>query len=304
MFKFFKSKLKKVSLNLKKFSIGKKLRSLFSKKIDENLFEELEKLFYESDLGVNVSIALTEKLKEILKKDPDLKIEDILKIIKGELEKDIILIKVEETTKKPHVILIVGVNGSGKTTSIAKLAKYYKDQNKKVLLIAADTYRAAAVDQLDAWAKKVDVDIVKSQSKADPSSVVFDGLQAAMSRDIDIVIIDSAGRFHTKTNLMEELGKIKRVTNKVIEKAPHETILLVDATTGQNAIDQAKVFNKYTPITSIFLSKLDGSAKGGIVLSIQKEIKVPIKWIGLGESIEDIASFEPEKFLDELLSLD
>jgi len=303
MFKFFKSKLKKVAISLKKFSIGRKLKALFSKKVDDSLFDELEKLCYESDLGVKISVELTDKVREILKKDPNTSAEEILKILKDELLNDIIEYK-EIERKKPHVIMIVGVNGSGKTTSIAKVAKHYKDQKKSVLLIAADTYRAAAVDQLDSWAKKIDVDIVKSKQGSDPSSVVFDGLTAALNRDIDIVIIDTAGRLHTKTNLMQELEKIKRVSNKVIENSPHETLLVVDATSGQNGVDGAKIFNSYTPISSIFLTKLDGSAKGGIVLSIQKEIKVPIQWIGLGESLDDISPFRAKEFIDDLLSTD
>ncbi|HEU64614.1 MAG: Signal recognition particle receptor FtsY [Candidatus Anoxychlamydiales bacterium] len=301
MFKFFKSKLKKVAISLKKFSIGRKLKTLFSKKPDESLFEELEKLFYESDLGVKISLELTDKVRDILKKDPETSSDEILKVLKGELLNDIIEYK-ETEQKKPHVIMIVGVNGSGKTTSIAKVANFYERQGKKVLLIAADTYRAAAVDQLASWAEKANVDIVKSKQGSDPSSVVFDGLRAAINRDVDIVIIDTAGRLHTKTNLMQELEKIRRVSNKVIENSPHETLLVVDATSGQNGVDGAKIFNSYTPITSIFLTKLDGTAKGGIVISIQKEIKVPIQWIGLGESLDDITAFDAKEFIDDLLS--
>lgn len=303
MFDFFKSKIKSFTSFLKKFSIGKKIKALFSKKIDEDLFLELEKLFYESDLGIKISLELTDKLKEILKKNPDLKIDEIIKIIKNELLKDTVSIN-DVSLKKPHIIMIVGVNGSGKTTSIAKLANHYQKMGKNVLLIAADTYRAAAADQLEIWAKKINIDIVRSLQGSDPSAVIFDGLNAAKARDIDVVIIDTAGRLHTKTNLMQELEKIKRVTKKVIEDAPNETILVIDATTGQNGIDQAKIFNEYTPLTSIFLTKLDGSAKGGIVLAIQREIKVPIKWIGLGEKIEDIAPFDAKSFIDDLLSLD
>ncbi|NGX33766.1 MAG: Signal recognition particle receptor FtsY [Candidatus Anoxychlamydiales bacterium] len=303
MFKFFKSKLKKLSISLKKFSIGRKLKSLFSKKNDKTLFDELEKLFYESDLGVKISIELTDKVREILKKDPNTSADEILKILKTELLNEVIE-KKEIDLKKPHVVMIVGVNGSGKTTSIAKVANYYKDLGKKVLLIAADTYRAAAVEQLSSWAQKIGVDIVKSKQGSDPSSVVFDGLTAAKNRDIDIVIIDTAGRLHTKINLMQELEKIKRVSNNVIENSPHETLLVVDATSGQNGVDAAKIFNSYTPISSIFLTKLDGTAKGGIVLSIQKEIKVPIKWIGLGETLNDITDFDAKDFIEDLLSTD
>lgn len=303
MFKFFKSKIKKIALSLKRLSIGKKIKELFSKKIDDNLFEELEKLFYESDLGVTLSCDLTQKIKDIIKKDPNIKINEILDILKKELIKETIQYQ-EVELKKPHVIMVVGVNGSGKTTSIAKIAKYYQDLGKTVLLIAADTYRAAAVDQLETWANRLGIDIIKSLRGSDPSSVVFDGLTAAKARGVDVVIIDTAGRLHTKTNLMQELEKIKRVANKVIENTPHETILIIDATTGQNGVDQARVFNSYTPISSIFLTKLDGTAKGGIVLAIQKELKVPIKWIGVGEKLEDIDNFDAEKFIDDLLSIE
>lgn len=303
MFKFFKSKIKKIALSLKKFSIGKKIKELFSRKPDASLFEELEKLFYESDLGVALSCELTEKIKKILKDAPDTDFNEILKILKQELLKQTIPYQ-ELELKKPHVIMIVGVNGSGKTTSIAKLANYYKEEGKNVLLIAADTYRAAAVDQLEVWANKIGIDIIKSLRGSDPSAVVFDGLTAAKARDADVVIIDTAGRLHTKTNLMQELEKIKRVANKVIENTPNETILVIDATTGQNGVDQARIFNNYTPISSIFLSKLDGTAKGGIVLSVQKELKVPIKWIGIGEKLEDIQHFDAEKFLDDLFSIE
>jgi len=303
MLKFFKSKLKKAALSLKKFSIGKKIKELFLKKTDINFFEELERLFYEADLGVRLSLELTKKIKEMIQKHPKYKTEEIIKIIKDELISKIIQPQVIKK-QKPHVIMIVGVNGSGKTTSIAKLAKFYQNQNKKVMLVAADTYRAAAIEQLTYWAEKIGCQIIKSAPKSDPSSVVFDALTAAKSREVDIVIIDTAGRLHTKTNLMQELEKIKRVTNKVIDNSLAETILVVDATTGQNAIDQAKIFNSYTPISSIFLTKLDGTAKGGIVLSIQNELKIPIKWVGVGEKLENLEIFDAEKFIEDLLALE
>jgi fused signal recognition particle receptor len=303
MFKFFKSKFKKISDKIKKLSIGLKLKNLFSKKIDEDLFNELEKLFYESDLGARLSLELTDKIKKILKKNPEFKFEDIIEILKKDLLNEIVEYK-EKDIKKPHVIMVVGVNGAGKTTTIAKLANYYKNQNKKVLLVAADTYRAAAVDQLDIWAKRLDIDIVKSNQGSDAASCVFDGLTKAKSKDIDIVIIDTAGRLHTKINLMQELEKISRISKKVIETAPDETILVIDATSGQNAIDQAKTFNSYTPISSIFLSKLDGTSKGGIVIAIQKDLQKPIQFIGIGEKIDDIEVFDPISFIDALLKVD
>jgi fused signal recognition particle receptor len=303
MFKFFKSKIKKAKDVLKRLSIGKKLKALFSKKIDENLFEELEKLFYESDLGVEISIELCERLREILQKNPQMQTDEILKVLKEELLSKIVPFH-EIEQKKPHVVMIVGVNGSGKTTSIAKIANYYKEKNNKVLLIAADTYRAAATEQLKLWADKIGIEIITSKQGADPSSVVFDGLEAAKARDVDVVLIDTAGRLHTKTNLMQELQKIKKVSDKVIENSPHETILIVDATSGQNGVDGAKIFHSYTPISSIFLTKLDGSAKGGIVISIQKALKVPIRWIGIGEKVDDLELFDAKEFVDDLLSIE
>ncbi|MBI5346733.1 MAG: signal recognition particle-docking protein FtsY [Chlamydiae bacterium] len=304
MFDFFKSKLKKVvsAFGKFKFALGAKLKSLFSKKIDEASYQELEKTFYEADLGAKCSMELVEKIKELLRKNPEMSSNELLLEIKKELL-SVIVEPQELALKKPHVIMIVGVNGSGKTTSIVKLANFYKKQNKKVLLVAADTFRAAAVEQLDAWAKRLDIDIVKSQIKADPSSVVFDALSSAKVKGYDVVLIDTAGRLHTKTDLMQELEKIKRVANKVVEDSPNETILILDATIGQNALDQAKIFNSFTPVSSILLSKLDGTAKGGIVIAVQKELKIPIKWVGIGETVEDLAPFEKEEFINALLDL-
>ena len=300
MFSYIKSKIK----NFKKifnFSLGKKLKELFSKKIDENLFLELEQLLYESDLGVNTSQEICEKVKIFLKKEKDPKAEDIIKFIEEEILKILKNRKKEPLVlTKPHIILIVGANGSGKTTSIAKLANLYKKEGKKVLIAAADTFRAAAVDQIEKWAKELNVDIVKSKQGSDPASVVFDALTAASARNSDLVIIDTAGRLHTKTDLMHELAKIKKVISKFDETAPHETLLTLDATIGQNAIEQAKKFNDFTKISSIILSKLDGTSKGGIIIAIKKRLDIDVKYIGNGEGFENILLFDETEFVKNL----
>jgi fused signal recognition particle receptor len=307
MFNFFKSKIKKISQKLLKLKsdLGVKIKSLFSEKNDSSALLELEKLLYEADLGVATSMELVEKVESSLKKRKDLSPEEIIQLIKTELlnilEKDL---PIKEVDSFPCVILVVGVNGSGKTTSIAKLANFYKTMDKKVLIAAADTFRAAAVEQLSSWAEVIGVDIIKSQQGADPASIVYDALAAAKARKIDIVLIDTAGRLQSKSELMEELGKIKRVCQKQIESAPHRIYLTLDATTGQNALDQAKIFNQFTPITGIILAKADGSAKGGIVVAIKKELNIPVIWAGIGEKIDDIIPFDPKAFVDELLSFE
>ena len=305
MFKFFKSKLKGIStkfINLQ-FSIGSKIKALFSKDINESSLIELEKLLYEADLGVDTAVELVDKIKEEIKKIKDISSDEIINIIKKDLlnilkstqEKD-------KTVYSPLVIMLVGVNGSGKTTSIAKLANLYKQEGKKVLIAAADTFRSAAVEQLTTWAEKLGVDIIKSKIGADAAAVAFDALLAAKARNVDVVLIDTAGRLQTKTSLMHELEKIKRICQKQIEKAPHKTYLTLDATTGQNAIDQAEIFNKFTPIDGIILSKLDGSAKGGIVVAIKKQLNIDVIWAGTGENLSDLNAFDPDVFVEELLA--
>ncbi len=204
----------------------------------------------------------------------------------------------------PLVILVVGINGSGKTTSIAKLSLAFQKDGKKVLLGAGDTYRAAAIEQLSLWADRLSVDIVKSKPGGDPSAVAYDAISAAKARDIDVVLLDTAGRLQNKTDLMQELEKIQKTCKKVSDKAPHETYLVLDATHGQNALDQTKTFNKFVPLTGLILTKLDSSAKGGIVLSIYKELEIPIKWIGVGENAEDLIPFNPRDYVEALLGLD
>ena len=200
----------------------------------------------------------------------------------------------------PTVIMVAGVNGVGKTTSIAKLANLFVKQGKKVMLAAGDTFRAAATEQLDIWSKRIGADIVKHQAGADPAAVTFDALEASLSRGIDVLIVDTAGRLHTHENLMNELSKIKRVISKKIENAPHEVLMVLDATTGQNAISQAKLFKRAVDITGIFLAKLDGTAKGGVILGMRKEVDIPVKYVGLGEGVDDIQEFDADKFVDAL----
>lgn len=300
MFQF----LKKITSPVTKISshLGQKIRSIFSKKIDEAAYEELEKLFYESDLGAELSMELVEKIRSLLRKNPKMPTEEILQEIHTELLKILGPMPQEAIiSHHPHVILMVGVNGSGKTTSLAKLATHYRNKNLKVLIAAGDTFRAASVEQLERWAQATGAELVKSQPNSDPSAVVFDALEAAKSRNIDIVLIDTAGRLQTKTELMHELAKIRRICQKQIPEAPHETLLVLDATIGQNAIDQATVFHQFSPLTGIILTKLDGSAKGGIAIAIQQQLKIPIRWIGTGEGSEDLQPFDPQVFVKAIL---
>lgn len=277
--------------------LGQKIVALFSRKIDEASYQALEQLLYEADLGPSLALELTEKLRVHMRKNPDP--ESIIPFLKAELLPFFIQAP-PVSLHSPHVILIVGVNGSGKTTTIAKLASYYRNLGKSVLIAAGDTFRAAAVEQLETWAKRINADIVKSQPNSDPSAVAFDALAAAKARKTDIVLIDTAGRLQTKTDLMQELTKLKRTCQKQIGDAPHETLLVLDATIGQNALDQAKIFHQFTSITGIVLTKLDGSAKAGVAIPIQKELKIPILWVGLGEKEADLTPFNASDYLDAL----
>lgn len=285
-------------------ALGAKIRSLFSKKPDDSAFESLEELLYEADLGPALAIELVEKVKQYSKKNPDFTSEDCISLLHKELLSLFPQSTPPSLASSPHVILLVGVNGSGKTTSLAKLAYLYQSQGKKVLIAAGDTFRAAAVEQLEIWAKRVHVPIIKSQRHADPSGLAFDAMAAAKARSMDIVLIDTAGRLQTKADLMQELAKVRRVCQKQIPEAPHEILLAIDATVGQNALDQARSFNEVTPLTGIVLTKLDGSAKGGIAAAIQKELKIPIQWVGTGEAEEDFAPFDPKSYVDALLGLE
>lgn len=295
MFTFFKKILSPFS-KISPF-LGKKLRGLFKEKVGSDLLESLESLFYEADLGSEISHLLAKKISSFAKDTP---IEEILAFVKDEL------LALFAPTSTPalapcHVILVVGTNGSGKTTTIGKLACLYKREGKKVLIGAGDTFRAAAVEQLEILAQRNDILLVESKSTKDPSAVAFDAIASAKAKGAEVVLIDTAGRLDTKENLMEELSKITRVIKKQIPDAPHETLLILDATIGQNAIDQARGFHKATPITGLILSKLDGSAKGGVAINVQKELQIPIRFIGVGEKMEDLIPFDPEAFLDALL---
>jgi fused signal recognition particle receptor len=300
MFGFFK-KLAAPFTKMKSF-LGSKIKALFSKGADDETFDELEKLFYEADLGAKTSAELVDKVRLFSRKEKNLSSEAVLAFVEKEL---LSMLQRERPAKEPlagpHVILIVGVNGSGKTTSLAKLAAYYRSEGKKVLIAAGDTFRAAAIEQLETWANRIGVQIVKAQPKSDPSAVAFDALEAAKNRGIDVVLIDTAGRLQTKIDLMQELTKIQRVCQKQIPTAPHDTLLVLDATIGQNALDQAHTFHRFTPITGIILTKLDGTAKGGIVIAIQKELNIPILWVGEGEGFEDLSPFNPKAFVSALL---
>lgn len=303
---FLKSSYKKVKDALIKTGslLGNKLRSLFSKGLDEATLEQLEQILYESDLGMQTATELTKKVKQLYAADPTMDGNALIAAIRSEialsLSKQSTGLNFAAPGEGPTVILVVGVNGNGKTTSVAKLAKIFKDQQKKVLIGGADTFRAAAMEQLETWANRLGVDIVKGNAKSDPAAVAFDTLTAAKSRNADVVLIDTAGRLHTKTDLMQELEKIRRTCKKISPNSPHETLLVLDATTGQNAIDQAKTFNKFTPITGLILTKLDGSAKGGIVISIYKQLGIPVKFIGVGEGLDDLEPFQPENFVNAL----
>ena len=281
--------------------LGNKVRSIFADPLNETTLDQLEQTLYEADLGVAAAKDLTLKVKNYHQEYPQAKAEELIQFLQKQLIQMMEAVTIPlSTTISPLVILIVGVNGNGKTTTTAKLAKNYKDNGKKVLLCAADTFRAAAVEQLERWSHQLTIDLVKGHAKSDPAAVAFDALQAAKARQNDVVLIDTAGRLHTKTHLMQELEKIKKTCRKVIPESPHETFLVLDATTGQNAIEQAKIFHQFTPLSGIILTKLDGTAKGGIVFSIQQQLGIPIRFIGTGENIEDLAPFDAKSFVEAL----
>ena len=298
---FLKSSYNKVKQALGKTLLGQKIRALFGGAIDEETLEHLEKLLYEADLGVQLSVELTGKIRNRLRQNPKLSGDELLHELRQEILQIITFdAQLPPTTDVPEIILIVGVNGNGKTTSVAKLAKRYKDSGKKVLVAAADTFRAAAMEQLATWAERLGIDIVRGAPNSDPAAVTFDAVSAAKARQMDVVLIDTAGRLHTKTPLMQELEKIKRSCRKFSPASPHETWLVIEASVGQNAIEQAATFNKFTPITGLILTKLDGSAKGGIVIAIQRQLKIPVKFIGVGEGVDDLEPFNAETFVQAL----
>ena len=297
----FFDKLKQGLIKTKN-AIVDKIDNLFKSfvKVDEDLFEELEELLISADIGVNTSMEILDELRDTVKdkriKDPtEVKRElfDILKRMIGEHEP-------LKLSTKPSVILVIGVNGVGKTTSIGKIANELKHSGKKVVVAAADTFRAAAAEQLTVWCDRAGVDIVKQAAGADPASVVFDAINAVKSRGADVLIIDTAGRLHNKKNLMDELAKIDRVIGRELPNASKETLLVLDATTGQNAVMQAKEFKEASKITGLVLTKLDGTAKGGIIISIRKELGIPVKFIGVGEKIDDMKPFDSKDFASAL----
>lgn len=275
--------------------------------VDDELLDELEEILIEADVGIKTTIKIIDLIETKAKQTrytSDAELNEIIKSsIREILEQSLAnMPKIEDSDAKPYVILVVGVNGVGKTTTIGKLAYQFKNANRKVVLGAADTFRAAAVEQLKLWAEKVGVDIVERGMNVDPGAVAYETVNIAKSKVYDVAIIDTAGRLHNKTNLMNELGKINRVIKKIIPEAPHEVLLVLDASTGQNAIEQAKQFLSITNVNAIALTKLDGTAKGGIVVAIADELKIPIKYIGVGEKLDDLQLFDAKTFVDSLLS--
>jgi fused signal recognition particle receptor len=291
-------------------SLTKTRRSFFGQisgllgggEITEETWEDLEALLVQADVGVNTTIALVDNLREQVAKGRARNTRDLEELLKEELLAllgEAPPMKVDEP-RLLTVVLIVGVNGSGKTTSIAKLAKYYQDRGHKVALAAADTFRAAAIDQLKIWGERAGVPVIAHQPGADPGAVVYDAIRASQSRKADLLIVDTAGRLHTKYNLMEELRKVRGVTSKRVHQAPHETLLVLDATTGQNALSQARHFKEAVEVTGVVVAKLDGTAKGGVVFAVAQELGLPVRFIGTGETMDDLAEFDAEAFVEGL----
>ncbi len=299
----FFDRLKKGLTKTRNGFIGK-VESIFTgRKIDDETIEELEETLIASDIGVKATTEIIESLRERAKKGEIKSSENVREFLKEEMtailgpSRPLVI-----PGEKPFVILTVGVNGVGKTTTIGKLSGRFSSEGNSVLLAAADTFRAAAIEQLEIWAGRTGAQLVKHQSGSDPAAVAFDAIEAARARNVDIVIVDTAGRLHTKSPLMEELKKVRRVIDKSMPGAPHETLLIIDATTGQNALRQAEMFNNAGGVTGIALTKLDGTAKGGIVFAIRKELGIPIRLIGVGEGIEDLRDFDPREFVEALFS--
>lgn len=275
--------------------------------VDDSVLDDLEETLITSDVGVETTLKIIEKLQERIRRDKYISTSELNNILRAEIAA---LLRKHDGAfpedfdaplpKKPYVILVVGVNGVGKTTTIAKLAYQYKMAGKKVMLGAADTFRAAAVEQLQLWSERVGVPIVQQGMNADPASVAYDTLQSALSKDMDVVIIDTAGRLHNKVGLMNELGKIRKVMQKLMPDAPHEVLLVLDASTGQNAIEQAKQFTAATDVNALALTKLDGTAKGGVIIGISDQFKIPVRYIGLGEKMTDLQIFNADDFVDSL----
>ncbi len=298
LFSRLRSGLSKTQVGL----IGKLDQILSTREIDDDLWDEFEEALITADLGVGTTLKLRQRIEEKLSKKSLRDPKTVMSTLKQECLE--ILKKAEgkpiEIESKPFVIIIAGVNGVGKTTTIGKIAYKFTNEGKTVMVAAADTFRAAAVEQLEIWAKRVGADFLRGQTGSDPSAVAFDALKASQARDNDVLIIDTAGRLHTRTNLMEELKKLRRVISRELDGAPNETLLVLDATTGQNAIQQAKMFNEAVDVTGIILTKLDGTAKGGVILAIADELNIPVKYIGIGESLKDLREFNAEEFIEAL----
>ncbi len=315
MFKKIFSKKKKESLDK---GLEKSKQSFFNKlskavagksKVDDEVLDELEEVLITSDVGVDTTLKIIDRIEKRVAKDKYLGVSELNKILREEIAGLLSEQEGEHKPKydvdnaKPYVIMVVGVNGVGKTTTIGKLAHKYKNEGKKVMLGAADTFRAAAIDQLEIWANRVDVPIIKQKMGSDPASVVFDTLQSATANDIDVVLIDTAGRLHNKINLMNELSKVKKVMQKIVPDAPHEILLVLDGSTGQNAFEQAKQFTKATDVNALAVTKLDGTAKGGVVIGISDQFSIPVKYIGVGEKIEDLQEFDKFEFVDSFFKM-
>jgi fused signal recognition particle receptor len=283
---------------------GNIMNTLTGSKIDDDLYDELEEQLILADVGGEVAIKLVDKLRDRVNekglKTGEQASDELRDLIADEMRPEAEM----DLSGTPAVILVIGVNGVGKTTSIAKLADFYTRQGKKVMLAAGDTFRAAAAEQLQIWGERAGCEVIRHEEGADPAAVVFDAVKAAIARNVDVLFIDTAGRLHNKTNLMNELEKVHRIIKREIPEAPHETFLVLDATTGQNAINQAKVFMETANVTGVVLTKLDGTAKGGVVIAIKEEIGLPVKWIGVGEGIMDFRPFEADKFVDALFDGD
>lgn len=317
LFKNIFSKEKKESLDKgleqTKTSFFSKLTKAVAGKstVDDEVLDNLEEVLLTSDVGVNTTLKIIERIEERVSKDKYLGTEELNVILKEEIAGLLAETNTNNATefstpegKKPYVIMVVGVNGVGKTTTIGKLAYQFKKAGKNVVLGAADTFRAAAIDQLQIWADRVDIPIVRQEMGSDPASVAFDTLKSAVSKNADVVLIDTAGRLHNKVNLMNELTKIKRVMQKVVEDAPHDVLLVLDGSTGQNAFEQAKQFTLATEVSALAVTKLDGTAKGGVVIGISDQFQIPVKYIGVGEGIEDLQVFNKMEFVDSFFKID
>ncbi len=274
-------------------------------KIDEDILDELESILIQADVGVATTLKIIKVLEDRTAKEKYLGFKDLIKMLREEISTLLDQHEIEEKVSdinNPHVVMVVGVNGVGKTTTVGKLAHQFKSQGKNIILGAADTFRAGAIDQLQIWADRAGVPLIRQEMGSDPASVAFDTIQAATRQGADLVFIDTAGRLHNKINLMNELSKVKRVMSKVITGAPHEVLLVLDGSTGQNAFEQAKQFTAATEVTSLAITKLDGTAKGGVLLGISDQFQIPVKYIGVGEGIEDLQDFNPRQFIQTLFS--